>query len=423
MKSLVPSLEVIDHLEKSPLGVELEIALGKLRTFKNITTATLRGVGMEKIIKSRTGLTVQLHVWDEPGMAVLVPQINKSNPIINRMVKMLSDNKDGTEFLKANDLIDGTVNLQMGTVSGDFAKVSSDMHINSNMVWSGSSYTVREATATLLHEIGHLIVYMFMLGRTTHTNYIITEASARLSNSSTKEQRIKILHAVEDSYGEDIPGIDTVAEKRRHNDAYRVTFLQLAAKESESQIGTNIYNSRMFEALADTFAARHGYAKDLAVAIDKLYRSFGDKVYTNSTVHAVNSVIKVLIFTGSIMSGQPYLIGYAAGAFLGSILLNSPLDVIYDPLPKRLDKIVSQLNDGLKDRSISKERKVRILDDIKTIEALISDTKDNQDVIEFVMRYILPHGRKQEGMVVVQERLEKMLNNKLFAAAAALEVR
>lgn len=412
MNLIKETLEGIDYLESSPLAMELEIAIKKLRTFSKITKSTLKAVDLDKIIKKITGLNVKILIAIETDAYVEIPGINVGNPILSNWRKRYLDSTQGKAILDINNVIDGTVNLRKGTVAGDWSKIENKIYLGEGLLRSKSIFTTKETTAILLHEIGHIFVYMEMLGRVTRTNFIMSEAVNRIIGSNTKEQRVKILHAVEDIYGEKIEGFDKLAEVKKHPDAYRVIFMSLAIKESENQINDNIYDVRSFESLADTFATRHGLGRDLATGLDKLYRSQGNIAYRGTIKSITFNMMKVIIFLIPI---------YTPSIILFLILLGNPLKVDYDPVDKRIRKIRQQLNGALKERGLAKEHKIQILEDIDVIKTLEKDIFDNKGIIEFLWQNVLPHGRKQRSLIKIQEKLETMLNNRLFETAARLE--
>jgi hypothetical protein len=216
---------------------------------------------------------------------------------------------------------------------------------------------------------------------------------------------------MENIFGEKIDDMERIAEVKKHKDFYRTVFLTLAARESVNQLGFNLYDMRACEQAADQFASRHGMGRDLATALDKLHRWSGDRVYWNTFIHSVIWVFELLTFIPAtiIYFGLPILI-------MSSLNYNS-----YDPIPQRIEKFKHDIQSALKDRDIPKEERQRLLADLGIIDNVLSEMKDNESFYSFLWNKVIPFGRTQRKEIVFNEQLERMMNNSLFGAAAALK--
>lgn len=414
LKNTHLSLEGIEQQLNSPLAVEMENALKRVRKNKRVARANLEEVNISKIISKYTGLSIRVNVVPGNAAYVLVPDVNRNNPIVNKAIRAMGSNMDSGRLLQDAQFLEGTVNLSAGKVSGDFSKIFTTMFIGESLLWASSKFTVAETVAIMLHEIGHVFVYMEMLGRCTRTNYVLEEGTKRMLNASTPEQRIRILEDVEEFYGEDIEGKDKLVAQARRPDVYRTVFLTVAAQESVSQLGENIYDARAFEQLADQFAARHGYGRSLATALDKHYRAVGDKAYRPTSLHTLLNLMKFLAFTS--------LATFSVVGWMIPLMLGNPLSQAYDKPQRRIEKIRQQVSTALKDRDIDPEERKALLEDVKLIDAALVNIKEHNDVYEYIWKTAFPWGRKQQSMIKVQEDLEKMMNNRLYEAAATLKV-
>jgi hypothetical protein len=110
---------------------------------------------------------------------------------------------------------------------------------------------------------------------------------------------------------------------------------------------------------------------------------------------------------------------YLVNFTLFSIMISSCNHNIYDPLPRRMEKIKMDALDALKEQDLSKDEKNRILGDIKVIDSIMDTMSDNYSFYELVWNYLYPWGRKERKEIEFNEDLERMLNNELYGAAAA----
>lgn len=409
------SIEAVDHQLISPLGTEIVLALKKLRQYIKVTPTVLASVGLNAIVRKHTGLNINFVIEPECYEAcVYVPQVNRDNPIIQQIRRQWMENVDATELMKNKDFIAGTVNLKTGKVSGDFCNLDVNIHIGELFLCKSSNYTVEEITAIILHEIGHVFVYLEMLARTTRTNYILMEGTIRLLATQNKEQRILLLAEIENEFGEKIINRDKYAEKLQRTESYQTTIIYLAVQQSKTQLNINCYDSRSFEQMADNFAIRLGYGRPLASGLDKLHRSGNDKAYLNPAINTVWMLIKFMMFILLLVGGNIMMA-------MAILAMGNPLSVTYDPIALRIDKIRQQYNDALKDKSLTASRKQKIIDDFKAVDLILDKMNDNPGVYEFIWRNLFPWGRTQQSLIVIQQQLEAMYNNDLYTAASILE--
>lgn len=408
------AMEDIMHQHNTKFGAELEVALTKLRQYDLITKEIFNNIGINEIIKKYTGLSTVSYMVSDLDMFSLLPNINKNSPILVGRDISNYNNEAALPLLGRKGFIDGTVNLKTGMVTGDFAKHINVLAVGYVFMGKGSIFTVAESVALLLHEIGHLFVYFEMLARYSRTNYILAEGIKRLTATTTVEQRIILLNEIEDCYDTIIPEKDKLTIDIKGKDIYTAVILSAASVESEHELGINIYDSRAYEQLADNYAARMGYGRSLAQMLYKCNKlSVGIK--PQSPLVSLLTVLLIMFMS------MP--LGTAIVAIIGLIVLRSnPLERTYDPPKKRILKIKHQIIDALKEHNISAIRKEELLNDLKTIDTLYNETDDSSvGIIEYLYKKVLPKGRRQDSLIKMEEELENLYNNDLFAVAAKLK--
>lgn len=408
-------MEGIDHQVNSPLALELKLELQKVRKSKTVSDGLLRAMDFSKIIKRNTGLNIDIKLTENVGAYVFIPDINNKNPMLDGVQRTWFKNKDSKKLLKHKNFIDGTVDLSTGKVTGDYGKTKTKIHLGEALLRPGL-FTIYEVTAILLHEIGHVFVYMEMLGRVTRTNYLMEEGSRRLMGTTTKEQRIVILEEISDAYNADLPDIEKYAEQTRGKDSYRATILSLAVKDSRSQLGANVYDTRSYEQLADQYVTRHGYGRQLVIAVDKIQKLYGDNAYNSPAFNTIMNVIKFLSFLA-------LTVVYVGVPLILMVLLADPLSLTYDHPKERASKIRREIINALKTAKLSKAEKTSRLEDLEAIKLIESDMSETPGVTEWIWQNLMPSGRKQHKDNEMQLSLERMLNNDLYTVKSTIETR
>ena len=433
------STEAIDHQGgRSKLAVELIEAFTELNNLKRVGQIDLANAGISKIIKKHTNLSCKVNITPEINAWIFPPSVSKNNPIFHDMLKYYAQNDEADRILERKDKYVGTIDLKKSRVTGDLAEVFAEIYIGQGLVSADSKWTPAEAVAVLMHELGHYFLALEMLIRTTRTNYYMESATRRLLRSETKEQRIRVLSEIENTYGEKISKKEKIAELKRDKDYYRTVILTVAVNESINQLDTNIYDLRGYEQMADQFASRHGLSVELATGLDKLheYGLFRDKwpTFFHCILWLIEAFALFAVFSAGfgtaalLVSGTAsyFTIGLGVYTIILSLvttygLLSTSNFMIYDPTKARIEKIRHDLVDRLKDENINKEERERVLNGIKTIEAIEVGLKEQNSFNSFVWNNLIPAGRTERGKIVFNEELERMLNNSLFVSAKLLD--
>lgn len=410
--------EAIDHQFDSNFGKELEGEFIGLKRFPRITNSILHSTKISALIKKHTGLDVTVEIEAGDNAYVITPDINRNHVLINDIRRYYFENEMAIKPMHEKYFIDGNVNLKNGTVSGDFSKFNFTIRLGNDFLRKNSPFTVPEAVAVLLHELGHIFVYFEMITRVSKTNYVLEEGTRRLMKAQTKDQRLVILDDIEKCIGTKIPSKEMVASKARVESAYRVIILNAEVEQSRLQYDCDIYSSRSYEQLADLYASRYGYAAALATGLSKSWKKYGDAVYHKSSM---NTFYNVMEFTTITILGI-CVASIGALTILTLLLLGSPNNSDYDRPKNRIIKLKQYTIDALKDPNLSPDLKRIYLNEYRNIEAILDKMIDNIGWWDYIYSYLLPPGRKERKTIEQIEQLEAFHNNDLFTAATALEL-
>ncbi len=407
------SLELIDHQLNSTLGKELENEFNKFRIFPKVSETEFRNNKLADIVKKHTNLYITVELDTGYESYVFNPDINKNNPILDDWRRQYMQNLDSTQFLKNKDHIEGIVDLKHAKVFGDFTKILSTIHLGINLLGKYSPITVEEMTAVFLHEVGHVFTYFEMLGRLSRTNYVLSEGTKQLLNAKDKEQRIKIFNSIEDFTKTSIENKDAISNGSLNENGYRIIILDTIQKQAQQELNIDIYSTRLWEQLADNFAARFGYGRHLATMLDKLHRLDFSIEYINPYINTLYNIFSYVILN---------MVPFSTIILVLFFTRNNPLDLEYDPPKKRIEKFKHQINDILKNPKISKSQKQVYLQDYDEIQNILSKMYNNKSLLTFIYVYFTYSGSKENKLIKMQEELEKLQNNDLFTASTRIEL-
>ena len=104
------------------------------------------------------------------------------------------------------------------------------------------------------------------------------------------------------------------------------------------------------------------------------------------------------------------------------LLIGNPLREEYHSPRERFITLKQQINDALKDTSLSITEKQKYLDDYEVLEEIINRLKDNTTVYDAIWSVFTPWGRKQAKIIKDQYQTEGLLNNDLFAITALITI-
>ena len=371
-----------------------------------------------KCIKHHTGLNVVISVANG-GPAVMIPHVHKNHPFIDEWMREYFDDGDVYhQMKKAGGTIKGSVDLANSRVSGIFSTIESTIIMPYAWIMGRNGATPEECAAVTLHEVGHLFTYYEYISRTTTTNQVLAALHRGYAEADTIDKRTTILVSAKKALQLKDEGVNELAKSTNAEVVVSVILSNMVEK-SRSELGVNIYDMNSWEYLADEFAARHQAGKNLITGLDKIYKQFGHMSYRTKGTYIAMEALKLSLLIMGLMSTA--LIGLPSVIILmyGFILVSQDSDVvIYDEPEARMRRIKQQIIQAMKDGRVSKEEVTRMTEDLKTIDSIMEGVKDKRQWLGIIYDTISAKGRKNRGAVVLQQQLETLANNELFAKAA-----
>lgn len=391
--------------------------------FKELTVAfeTLKGGKREEalngeaagsiaaIIKHHTNLNVTLNLGEYVEPSVEIPAVNKNNPMINSFVREYLSSSDGLKMIsEAGGAARGKVNLKTGKVSGIFAEVASTIHMPVDMV-VGKKYSAEEQAAIVLHEVGHLLTYYEYIARSVTTNQVLAGLSKALDGSSGVEEREAVLIGAKKALS--LNELDTKAlAKSSSKKIAEVVVITNVVRQTESELGSNVYDFSTWEMLADQYVTRFGGGRHLVTALDKIYRFSGHISFRSLPLYLAMEAAKLLM----ILTPIP-------GLSVLFFLLDGAGDGTYDRPGARYQRVRNQIVENLKQPKLSKDDRARLQADLATIDELSSKVNDRRQLVGIIWDTIVPGARRAYNQERLQRQLEDLAANDLFVKAAELK--
>jgi hypothetical protein len=256
---------------------------------------------------------------------------------------------------------------------------------------------------------------------------------------------------------------ELVNEKNRTILAYQL--FQKYIQNIDSQLSDKKYDETSDEQMADNFAARFGYSKNLASFLDKRRKSWyvpkgcdlvlkdgndfnlstfvtkmtlcgligyfikqvlsiymayfkisgmGVKVMVLGKFMAYLSILRVFVYgvfkVGMVHVVMPVLNGGINGGFMS-----------YDEDTARYKRLREQCIDVLKDPALPKPIVMSTIENIKGIDALIKDVKLHETTINKISNLLIKANRNSKQAIMQQRIIEELAHNDLFLKSAELK--
>lgn len=398
--------ESINFQKETALFKELVLAFVELKEFKGEYDESPAAIRLTDIVKSHTGLNIDFSI-DQYDPCVEIPAVNKNNVLINSMIRNYISSADGLKMIKnSTGVVRGTVNIVTAKVSGIFSDFKTKIHLPKK-IFSGSTYTAEEIAAITLHEIGHIFTYYEYIARTVTTNQVLAGLSKALDGSGTVEEREAILIDVKRSMG--LSELDEKELAKSNNKKVaEVVVVTAVTKKSESEIGANVCDFSTWEYLSDEFAARQGAGRHLATALDKIYRGSWNISFRSTPAFLAWEAFKLLALLALPGIGIMFMAMDGAG------------DGTYDLPGARIKRVRNQIIEHLKDKDLDKDTHERLQADLIEMDLILKEINDRRQLVGVIWDAVIPSSRKARNQKLLQQELEDLAMNDLFAKAAEL---
>lgn len=390
-------------------------------TLKDIVELTFEvtGIWMEASV-----MTGQTSYFTPYVVDVEFPDFNAFSPINRKALKRI-ENYD-LENLDISEFFNGTIDRKTGKVSGFFNQIKGHFRISDSFLQG--AFEGDEIAGLYQHEVGHIWSYFELLGQTFSTNMILAEIVGRMDSQATIEKKYALGVAALKLAGSDVkPPLDV--------DSTTITALVLQGQVQRMQksAGTRWYDVRLFETLADQYAARWMMGASLSKALAKIERGkgiFGQQGFEPRWFGlSVNFMNLVTLPFSSVSKGVSVVIlksvkslATTYGATLAFNLFFFAIgDKTYNTVQQRIAAQRRELVGLLRDRTLPKALVETALADLKLIDEEQSKIHNVSDVISTLSDYTINFFTGVRDGVEREIEKEELANNRLYELSASLK--
>jgi hypothetical protein len=396
--------ENIDWQKNNPLGPELEAELENLRGAGRVRLKDVKDSRINDIIFKHTGIkSVTVGMPDDYNAYAMWPSLTSDHPFLEDQGtkglhrQHVSGGKPKAPFV-------GGVNTKMGRLTGDFSKIHHEMGIGMPFL-NDKRFDVKEIVAIMLHEIGHLFTYYSHLLQILTTNYHMKETVERAFEIKDEEQRIAFCTKAQLKRGE-LSSMDEIG-KAKSKEQLQVIFFNDILKDSNSELGSDLYSHRGWEYLADRFATRHGYGDQIVSGLARMYDIYG---VVNPADTWGYRIVQFVFFAFLTM---------AYGLSLLILALTDQQQKVYDDPKKRFQVVRKGVIENMKATNASKEDIREMLRQINRIDEIVNKMEDDlPSSFEWLQRtFGFIRGREQYRNITTQQLLEHFANSEFRVQA------
>lgn len=385
-KSLIEIFQRIGDMKPDEVENSEEILELKQSAFDNL--------GISLTIKTDT------HI----GPAVMVPQIDRNNVLINDWIKPHWKNSQLKSELNRTDSdgsFTGTVDLSTGKIGGGFSNLTQDLYLPVTFLTS-SYFTAAEKAAVFQHEMGHVFYFYAFLNFMMTANRTLSELSENLANTQSQTEREFIIVEAKKN-GKLSKDIDVEkASKITDSKVRDLIIVDSMICKNVSDTGSNFYDMSTYEMLSDQYSARFGFGRELVTSLDKLYRTGSTLSYRGWFGYLFYEALKI----ATLFISPPI--------FIILIMIDGKGNGSYDKPGARLKRIRNQIIEQTKDKNLGKELTNRLLDDIKVIDNILKDVDDKRQLFDILIDNIIPSFKRELDIDRLQKQLEDFAYNDLF---------
>lgn len=422
------------------LGREIELAINIYIESKDKDNLFKQ---LSRIIKDHTNLTVlvRLPTREEAKDLGLLPaaipckEFSLGHILINDYnKKRLTDvfknvDANGVHELqkKFEKHLESTVDLRTAKVTGFFEELECEIILEPDIFLNDFKITSPELTAIILHEIGHLFTCFEFANRLNKTN----QSLALMSKLLMEKSSIDVMSYNFRYLGEKLtnnPKVFDGLENIKDSTVLSTVIVDAIVRHSDSELGLSHYDKTTSEYLADQFASRQGYGKEIITGLSKVFTKISGPNFSSNNDKALDTIFVVQL-TGMTIFNLVSLGGILASLILIPFLMllvgvnsYSSKDYTYDTFRTRFLRIKEQLVERIKDRKLDNKAAKDILDDLKVIDDQLSSVKDYESVFTKISLFFSKKNRDIKDGIQLQRDLEELSSNDLFIKSAKLKL-
>ncbi len=426
--------------QKDDVGKQIEAVIteifAKIRkndAYRAKDTARLCADELKKlsdITLNRFGLKTNFIPYDSGWGAMITFPVNKYSILIKKVYRGYKFTEHD-KVLKELNGQEGTVDLKNAKLTGMFSVYQHSLYLNFGM-FVDIGLTPAELTAVTLHEIGHAFTFYEFADRVESTNQVLREIAASMKGKNDKNRKLYLFTELgKATSGNKDEFVDMV--DKLHNPIFGVELFKRVIKAVGSQLPNNKYDETTSEQLADNFATKFGYGRELVSVLSKTGSTspYGLDEATAISIWIMFFQIAVMIM-GLFFIGFPMsisllfvlVVGIITGTAFGFNVYqlgSGKMDMTYDTIRTRYKRIRDQIIEHLKDVTLNKEDMANLVDQISMIDNIMNDVKDEKGAFTVISDFIFSKNKAASDSIALQKLLEDLAHNDMFLASAKLK--
>lgn len=393
---------------------------------------------VQKLVFDRFGIKIKLITNEH--LAATMPNVYVShNPMVQDRIRDLYEaypEVGGQDAIKAlpNFRELGTINQGTVKATGWFSEQEVPLWMSFAHLFGQMKLSVKEVTAIVLHELGHVWEGVVFSANINTTNQILADVARHIQ----KDNRDKDAKYVYQRVRQVNPKMTMDIAQGLCSDnrvVMNVALFRMVSGMSESLMANHVYDRTSFEALADQFASRFGYGQYLISGLNTMWGDDGEyQMYKTIYESSLGAMVICAIAT---IGGLCMVAAGGAGAVVGAILSLlfsflfkcffdstrvSTKDMTYDNIKQRFQRIRNQMVELLKDKEIPAATRKAVLEQIIAADDLIDQKDVFEGGIERITAKIFPSDRNAKASIQFQQEVEALVANDLFVKSAALKL-
>lgn len=418
--------EIIDFQNNS-FGIQIEAIVSKVRD----DLALNRPIDdliteLESLIFKRLGLKVRV-ITDWDPLAMVSMNFNKHKILLPGYLHGKLSDPEQNAIIRDSKQKKGQVDLANAKVSGVFSEYNNQLYVNFSEIIHVWKITNAEITAGILHELGHAFYACEFEDRLESTNQVLSNLATEISGTKKEKNLTYILTELKSLDDKVTPeDVEVIVNGNRAIAGYRL--FKLVIGTVTSNIPDPTYDRTSNEQLADNFATRFGYGRQIVTMLEKVETLYnGNKRYKETNL--MDTILSSLgtIFKTCVIIGILLILPTLIPAFM--LMVYSLLRVSrvvystdpYDDLKDRYKRIRNEYVAHLKDTKLNNEELKHIVSNVKFIDELINKLKDDKVFFNVLANAIYKKDKQASQSTIEQRLLEDLAFNDLFLKAAELK--
>ena len=439
------TMEAIDFQRDEMLLKELSMHVASLQGTQDTAErlAILKQMNATAFHHTGAKFTFHLLADKDPNAFIIVPDSNSAAPMRPEAVKETLRKSGG--ICSEKEFFKGSIDLRNGKVSGIYSEIPMDIFFSVAFLKptpKNTMFTPEEVSAVLIHEMGHGVMYLRYLGGVVLSNIVIAEVCRLIQGGAEPIVVRDVLKVAEQKTGYRIKDLGTIDKNPDPLLIQQVVMAEMVER-IRSDLGTRFYDARAFEFVADQFAARHGGASHIVMALDRMYRECGYRPLEYSgrfpqflcaLAESARTIITVVGGGIAVGAQSTVAMGVLAAMVGGGVTIVISIAVatlvtilgggdIYDDVPNRFKAMRRELIASSKDQNIPQRMRLKIMQDIEMIDGVLKGVNENTFGPGFFRNFFAGVFTGKTAQIKFMRTLEELANNRLFELSNQLQAK